>query len=190
MVYPPRLCSMALVAAVVVLGGSACSSSSGAGQSQAGQPQVATLQSAGPSSAPSSAAAQAPRQRLDDTYAEDVALQKPYDDCMKRHGLGPKGLLLGTDRKEPSQAVADAAKKECNPLIPLPPWEFDPANPEAKDFARAVVQCLKGKGVKYVEVNPDGPGWAFGGPQNDAQSISKGMDLSPECEREVAAKKK
>jgi len=189
MVDPARLRSMALVAAVVALGCTACASSSGNGKSQAAQPEVATLQSAGPSAAPASAAAQAPRQRLDDTNAEDLALQKPYDDCMKRHGLSPKGLLLGGGRTAPSQAVADAAKKECNPLIPLPPWEFDPANPEAKDFARAVVQCLKAKGVKYVEVNPDGPGWAFGGPQNDAQSISKGMDLSPECEREVAAKK-
>jgi hypothetical protein len=89
----------------------------------------------------------------------------------------------------PSKAVADAAEKECRPKYPLPPWELDPANPEAKDFARAVVQCLKAKGVKYVEVNPDGPGWSFGGPQNDAQSISKGMELSPACEREVAAKK-
>jgi hypothetical protein len=178
---------MALVAAVIVLGGSACSSS-GDGKSQAGQAQVATLQSAAPSSAPSSAPAQ-PRERLDDTAADYAALIKPYEDCMKRHGLNQKGGLLTDNRKSPSAAVSAAAKKECDPMIPLPPWELDPANPEAKDFARAVVQCLKDKGVKYVEVNPDGPGWAFGGPQNDAQSISKGMDLSPACEREVAAKK-
>ena len=188
MVDPARLCSMAIVAAVVVLGGTACSSSSGDGKSQAGQAQVATLQSVGPSSAPSSAAAR-PRQRLDETAADYEALIKPYDDCMKRHGLNAKGFLPGSGLKQPSAAVAAAAKQECNPLIPLPAWELDPANPEAKDFARAVVQCLKGKGVKFVEVNPDGPGWSFGGPQNDQQSISKGMDLSPACEREVAAKK-
>jgi len=188
MVDPARLCSMAFVAAVVVLGGTACSSSSGDGKSQAGQAQVATLQSAAPSSAPSSAAAR-PRQRLDDTAADYEALSKPYDDCMKSHGLTPKGAPLGSAQGT-RPTVSDAVKKECDPLIPLPPWELDPANPEAKDFARAVVQCLKGKGVKYVEVNADGPGWAFGGPQDDAQSISKGMDLSPACEREVAAAKK
>jgi hypothetical protein len=43
--------------------------------------------------------------------------------------------------------------------------------------------------VTSVEVHPDGPGWSFGGPQNDQKSITKGMDLSPACEREVAARK-
>jgi hypothetical protein len=190
MVDPARLRSMALVAAVVILGGTACSSSSGDGRSQAGQPEVATLQSAGPTSAPSSAAVEAPRERLDDTAEDFARLNKPYEDCMKRHGLNQKGLLPGDGNKAPSQAVADAAKKDCSPLIPLPPWELDPTNPEAKDFVRAVVQCLKDKGVKYVEVGDDGLSWALGGPQNDAQSISKGLDLSPACEREVAAKKK
>jgi len=187
--YRARLRSMALIAAVVVLGGTACSSS-GDGQSgdAGGKAEVATLHSAAPSSAPSSAAPQAPRERLDDTAEDYAALIKPYEDCMKRHGLGSKGQRA-SDGKMPSKSVADAADKECQPLMPLPPWELDPANPEAKDFARDVVKCLKEKGVKYVEVNADGPGWAFGGPQNDAESISKGMELSPACEREVAAKK-
>jgi hypothetical protein len=180
---------MVFVAAMVIFGGTACSSS-GTGPAAAGKPEVATLQSAGasPSATPASSAAQAPRERIDGTAADFEALVKPYDDCMKSHGLGGKGLRL-SDSKMPSKVVADAAEKECRPKYPLPPWELDPANPEAKDFARAVVQCLKAKGVKYVEVNPDGPGWSFGGPQNDAQSISKGMELSPACEREVAAKK-
>jgi hypothetical protein len=189
MVDPARLRRTALVAAVVILGATACSSSSGDATSAAGKPEVATLRSADPVASPasSSAAAQAPRERLDDTEADWQALIKPYDDCMKRHGLGAKGARL--DGTMPSKAVTDAANKECQPMYPLPPWELDPANPEAKDFARDVVKCLKAKGVKYVEVNADGPGWSFGGPQNDAKSISKGMELSPACEREVAAKK-
>ena len=187
MVYRARLRSMAVIAAVVIVGGTACSSSSKDGEA-AGNTEVATLRSAAPSSAPSSAAPQAPRERLDDTPEDYEALIKPYEDCMKRHGLGSKGQRA-SDGKMPSKSVADAADKECQPLMPLPPWELDPANPEAKDFARDVVKCLKEKGVKYVEVNADGPGWAFGGPQNDAESISKGMELSPACEREVAAKK-
>jgi len=187
MVYRARLRSMALMATVVILGATACSSSAGE-QSGSGKAEVATLHSAAPSSVPSSAAAQAPRERLDGTSEDYEALVKPYDDCMGRHGLNRKGVGL-KDNKTPSKSVADAAEKECRPLHPLPPWELDPANPEAKDFARDVVKCLKEKGVKYVEVNPDGPGWSFGGPQNDQQSVSKGMQLSPACEREVAAKK-
>lgn len=189
MMGPSRLYPMVLVAAVVVLGGTACSSPAGE-PAPAGKPEVATLRSAGTvaPSASAAAAAPAPRERIDGTDADYQALVKPWEQCMTRHGLGGKGERL-SDNKMPGKKVADAAEKECRPLFPLPPWELDPANPKAEDFARDVVKCLKGKGVRYVEVNSDGPGWSFGGPQNDAASISKGMDLSPACEREVAAGK-
>jgi hypothetical protein len=188
MAIPSRLRPMVLVAAAVVLGSAACSSPA-ADPAPAGKPEVATLRSAGavtPSA--TAAAAQPPRERIDGTDADFEALIKPYQQCMTRHGLGEKGQRL-SDSAMPNKKVADAAEKDCRPLYPLPPWELDPANPKAKDFARDVVKCLKGKGIRYVEVNPDGPGWSLGGPQNDAKSISKGMDLSPVCEREVAAKK-
>jgi len=194
MVDSARLRSMAIVATVVVLGGTACSSSSGDATSEAGKPEVATLQSASPASASASAsasaAAQAPRERIDGTAEDFEILLKPYENCMKEHGLTPKGALLGTDSKVPSKAVGDAANKACQPLYPLPPWERDPANPEAKDFARDVVKCLKEKGVKYVELTDDGLNYAFGGPQNDSQSITKGLEYAGPCEREVAARKK
>jgi len=190
MVDSARLRSMAIVATVVVLGGTACSSSSEDATSAAGKPEVATLQSAKPSSAPASAAAQAPRERIDGTAEDFEILLKPFEKCMKEHGLSPKGALLGTDNKLPSKAVEDAANKACQPLYPLPPWERDPANPEAKDFARDVVKCLKEKGVKYVELTDDGLNYAFGGPQNDSQSITKGLEYAGPCEREVAARKK
>jgi hypothetical protein len=51
-----------------------------------------------------------------------------------------------------------------------------------------VVTCLKGKGIRYVELVDDG--YALGGPQNDSTSITRGMELAPVCEREVAARKK
>ena len=186
MVVRSRLYPVALVAAAVVIGGTACSSP--APKKPAGQPDVATLRSAGPvTPSPSPSAAQPPRERIDGTAADFEVLVKPYRECMTRHGLGEKGQRL-SDSAMPNRKVADAAEKDCKPLYPLPPWELDPANPKAKDFARDVVTCLKHKGVRYVEVNPDGPGWSLGGPQNDQKSISKGMDLSPACEREFAAK--
>jgi hypothetical protein len=54
------------------------------------------------------------------------------------------------------------------------------------------VQCLREKGVRYVEV-VDEPGsaivsYAFGGPNNDEQSISLGLEHAKECEIQSAAK--
>jgi hypothetical protein len=69
----------------------------------------------------------------------------------------------------------------------LPPWEKDPANPASKAFLRDVVKCLKAKGVRYVELL-DGT-YAFGGEQNDHDSIVKGLELAPVCERAVAARR-
>jgi hypothetical protein len=46
-------------------------------------------------------------------------------------------------------------------------------------------ECLKTKGVRYVEVLDDT--YSFGGEQNDQDSIVKGLELAPVCEREVAA---
>jgi hypothetical protein len=152
-------------------------------------PGVATLQSAAPSAAaPSVPATAGPvRERIDDTPEDYERLLQPYTKCMERLGLSVKGMRQGTT-KMPSKAVQDAAHKECDGLMPLPPWEKDPANPESADFFRDVVKCLKNKGVEYVEVS-DG-GYALGGPQNDQRSITRGMDLAPECERQVAAKMK
>jgi hypothetical protein len=160
-----------------------------------GTPRVATLASAAaPSSVPSPAAPERPRERLDSTAEDWEAMIKPYDDCLAGHGLTPKGRRVGGSdggAVEPGkidEKKYEAADADCRPkYYPLPPWEYDPANPEAKDFARDVVACLKRKGVKYVEVNPDGRGFAFGGEQNHARSISRGLELTPDCEREVAA---
>lgn len=49
-----------------------------------------------------------------------------------------------------------------------------------------MVQCLREKGVRYVEVVND-PGestvsYAFGGPNNDSESITLGLDHAEECE--------
>lgn len=161
-------------------------------------PKVATLASA-PAPAKTSAepAPERPRERLDMTDAEFDAVMEPYRKCMEKHGVNERGVPV-TGVPDDSGPVAvpqsaadrkkyDAADRECREkYYPLPPWEHDPANPEAKDFARDVVKCLKRKGVKYVEVEPNGV-YAFGGENNHAESISKGLEFTPVCEREVAA---
>lgn len=165
-------------------------------------PEVATLDSPTPvgkadSSQPATADPDAgrPRERIDMTEADRQRLYAPYLQCMKDHGaeldLSPKKAGSNQSRvKNPQNA--DAAGRACQGKLPLPPWEVDANNPDALDFGRKVVQCLKNKGVRYVELSNGtdsgivGP--SFGGPNNDQESIKKGLDLTPACEREVAGK--
>ncbi|GAA2552316.1 hypothetical protein GCM10010435_23240 [Winogradskya consettensis] len=187
--------SHVLVAAIAVAALTGCGSPQQAEAPAKNDAKVATLVSAAPSAKPSPTS-QRPRERLDTTSEEYEALLAPYNKCMKEHGVDTmeKRKLAQDAAARPATSAEEekltAASKICEPqYFPLPPWEKDPANPEARDFAVAVVKCLKGKGVKYVEVADDGLSYALGGDQNDPESISKGMDLAPDCEREVAAKK-
>lgn len=178
-----------LVVSVVALAAFAASACSSAKETAA--PEVATLTS--PSAVVSaSPQVQRPRERLDTTSEEFEAMLAPYNKCMVEHGgVSKSAIAKGGGAKPASEkemAKYDEANRICEPqYFPLPPWEKDPANPDAKDFARDVVKCLKGKGVKYVEVSDDGISIALGGDDNDAKSISMGMDLIPGCERATAA---
>ena len=125
-----------------------------------------------------------PRERLDMTSDEIDALITAYHQCMTENGWSKQK----SDTDPAATAKAEAA---CHSKNPLPPWELDASNPHASDFVHAVVLCLRGKGVKYVdEYPPQGGryGLSYGGANNDSASISKGMQFTPECEREVAAK--
>ncbi|HUQ57648.1 hypothetical protein [Lentzea sp.] len=153
----------------------------------AAPPQVASI-STPSSAAPTSAAQeQRPRERLDMTPEDFEALRAPYDQCMAGFGMDRRGRPAeGSGRPEPVKEELDKALKACENKVPLPPWEKDTTNPEAVDFANRVVQCLRGKGVRYVEVlNEPGAeiiGYALGGPNNDAASISLGLEHAKECE--------
>lgn len=177
------------VAAFALTATSAC----GSPQAADGGAKVATL--ASPAATPSaSAAAQRPRERLDTTPEEFDAMMGAFRKCLKARGYDELDAKRAADKVTsgtevgPEQQKLDEAFRACEAqYYPLPPWEKDPANPEARDFAVAVVKCLKKKGVKYVEVGTDGLSYSLGGEHNDSRSISMGMDLAPECEREVAA---
>ena len=158
-----------LIAAVALMALAACDSPAPADH------QVASLKSAAPSVSPES---KRPRYRLDMSADDREALMEPYMKCLEKHGYtfldAKKGGLAeggepGTDQK--SQELR-ACELQYYPLVE---WERDPANPRAQDFQRAVTKCLKAKGVKME-------GDAF----TDAD-VAKGMDLTPECEREAAA---
>jgi hypothetical protein len=163
-------------------------------------PEIATLTTPTPGRTTSKATqdpdAGRPRERIDMTEADRKRLYAPYMACLQDNGIdpskrgqtsGPLGSGQVTDPKK-----AKTAGKVCEPKLPLPAWEIDANNPDALDFGRKVVQCLKDKGVKYVELSTGkdtgivGP--SLGGPKNDMESITKGMNLMPECQREVAGK--
>ena len=190
-----------VLSAILLTAMSACGSSGGSGASegtsQDGGGKVASLATASAGSdTTATVKKERPRERLDDTAEEIEALMVPFNKCLKKAGFtDQKQMKTASDRagggaksaskKDEKESAAYRACEEQ--YLPLPPWEKDPANPEARDFAVAVVKCLRHKGVKYVEVSDDGLSPSLGGDQNDARSISMGMELAPECEREVAA---
>lgn len=164
-------------------------------------PEIATLTTPPPGktttkATPKDPDAGRPRERIDMTDADRKRLYAPYMACLKDNGIdtsarGKEPGVLGSGPTT-NPAKAKNAGKVCEPKLPLPAWEIDASNPDALEFGRKVVQCLKDKGVKYVELSTDNSsgviGPSLGGPQNDRQSITKGMDLMPQCQREVAGK--
>ncbi|CAM3804179.1 hypothetical protein KIPE111705_25840 [Kibdelosporangium persicum] len=167
-----------LACAALVL--AACSA-----QPQASRPEVASLTTpgVGPASASATSQEQRPRERLDMTPEDHAALIAPWLQCLAEHGV---------DKKAPTQPkeLVDKANAACASKMPLPPWEKDASNPEALDFANRVVQCLRQKGVRYVEVSrepgSEQVGVSYGGPNNDQESITLGLRYTQECEIEAS----
>jgi hypothetical protein len=134
------------------------------------------------------------------TSEEIDGLFLAYNQCLDEHGLRKNKPVGGdgsgaapAEGQAPSPEDEAAAEAACLGSKPLPPWEYDTANPESADFVHRVVQCLRAKGVRYVEESPATPGddrraIAFGGENNDQDSISKGLNLVGSCEKESAHK--
>lgn len=188
---------------LVVVLATGCAGSKADTQAQTGKgPDIASLETPTPGKSTTTKAkpkdpdAGRPRERIDMTEADRKRQYAPYLQCLKDNGIDAlaerkqAGVLGDGPTTDPKKAKE--AGKVCEPKLPLPAWEIDANNPDALDFGRKVVQCLKDKGVKYVELSTDtssgivGP--SLGGKNNDMQSITKGMDLMPECQREVAGK--
>jgi hypothetical protein len=153
-------------------------------------PQIASVNTGGTSPSPSAAPVeQRPRLRLDMTPEDLDAIYAAHVRCLVENGVDKQKFET---QGVPSKEVMDAAERACEPKRPLPPWENDPKNPEALDFATRVVQCLRDKGVRYVEVSnepgADRIGYSYGGPNNDSDSITKGLEYTPACEKEASGK--
>lgn len=167
---------------------------SGCGAEQQPVPQVPSLPSTSDSGTPGSASAAPstapevgrPRERIDMTVEEREAMAAPYQQCLVANGFDKSRYSQDPATRTNIDADWAKASAACATKEPLPPWEQDPGNPRSKDFTHAVVLCLRAKGVRYVEEAPSG-GYSLGGESNDSQSISKGMQYAPECEKQVAA---
>ncbi|PRY39892.1 hypothetical protein [Umezawaea tangerina] len=178
-----------LLAALLAL--TACSAQAPKASEVASLSTPANASASAGASASAAAKEERPRERLDMTPEDFEALQAPWRQCMAEHGMDQKGRAE-PGRPEPAKEDVDKALVECESKDPLPPWEKDSTNPEAVDFANRVVQCLREKGVRYVEVVNE-PGatmvsYAFGGPNNDPESITLGLDHVKECEIASSAK--
>lgn len=120
------------------------------------------------------------------TPHESDQFWETYNQCKYDHGVPKKGTA------RPDPATEAAAEAACLGKKPLPPWEYDVANPEAADFVHKMVLCLRAKGVRLVEESPVKPGdeqvtLEFGGKDNDPDSITKGLNLTPQCEKELSS---
>ena len=158
-----------LLVAVLATG---CSGGASAGTADK-TPEIATLTTAPPSGTPSSGNDRAgqtqatdpdagrPRERIDMTDADRDRLYNGYLVCLKDNGIDvlserakPKEPgVLGSGGRTTDPAKAKKANAACANKLPLPAWEIDAKNPDAIDFGRKVVACLKNKGVKYVELS-------------------------------------
>jgi hypothetical protein len=149
-----------------------------AGTDKAGNetPAVATLQSATPSSAPSSAARERPVIGPDDGRQE-------YDRYMAVHRkcLGELGIVVrGHDKPDIKPEDEEAAKK-CDILIPEH-WEERERriDPEFVDRLRETATCLRGKGHD-VTVGGDPVSIMYG----DNTGANEAYDDLQVCQKQV-----
>jgi len=154
-------------------------------------PEIATLQSPEASQpSPEQSESARPRARMDMTDAEETALYQPWNDCMAEQGIGGKSDGVSKPGSDMSEAEIATANVACENFMPLPPWEEDRKNPDAIDFMERVVACLHSKGVKYADVVDDPSSeqlsYSLGGPNNDSNSISLGMEVGEDCMREAS----
>jgi hypothetical protein len=170
------LAALAAVALTTVAAcGSPASSKTGTGA------KVATLSSPTAAS-PSAAGPQPPRMRIDMTAAEEAAMRAPYEKCLKARGLTVVDAKKASDVVTKGGKPNEAAQYCESHYLPLPPWEQDPANPEAKDFEHDVDTCFKAKGGK---VDADGVSY-----ESKSLTLQEGMAAYADCEQEVYAKRK
>jgi hypothetical protein len=112
------------------------------------QPQVASLPthgSAGSHRSASTALSESegvpdpdgrPREPLNATTAQAAALYDPYLACLRAHKY--------IDQSSAKSRLAVVAT--CEHLEPLPPWQVDPSNPQARAFIGRTVTCLEARG--------------------------------------------
>jgi hypothetical protein len=107
-------------------------------------PQVASLSTHGGTSSHASLTAsegvpdpdRRPREPLNATNAQEAALYDPYLACLRAHKY--------VDQFTAGARLAVTAK--CEHLEPLPAWQVDPANPQARVFIGRTVTCLEARG--------------------------------------------
>jgi hypothetical protein len=164
-----------------------------AGCGESHQPQVASLPTqGGPSTHRSAVASQSlnegipdpggrPRQPLNATNAQLAALYVPYTACLRAHNY--------VDEISASSRLAVAAK--CEQLAPLPAWQVDPSNPQARAFVGRTVTCLQARGyhARAVLITNDpiqAPSWFINySPNNLNYAPSRPAGAQDACQQQA-----
>jgi len=167
-----RIRTISVVAGVILLSG--CSATSGPSP----DPEVATLQSAGPSAAPSATPRERPVVGPDEGAEEFDRYVAVYADCLRDNGVAV------ADGAKPSIAEGpkgEAAKKKCEHLYPETWMDRERrTDPEFEDRLRDTARCLKGKGHD-VTVGGDPVSIRYA----DNASANRAYDDQVACEKEA-----
>jgi hypothetical protein len=122
-----------------------------------------------------------PRDTLDATDKQERALWGPYYACLRAHDY--------VDQSTIPARLAVVAK--CKKIEPLPVWQFDPANPQARAFIGSVVACLQRSGfharAALVTNGPmQPPDWEVRYPSYNIQIKPKTLAAQNACQRQAS----
>jgi hypothetical protein len=182
---PTGICTRALAATCPLAIGLLLAGCGGSSQ----KPQVASLATHGSTTSHDSLSASEgvpdpdgrPREPLNATNAQEAALYNPYLACLRAHKY--------VDQLTASARLAVAAK--CEHLQPLPAWQVDPSNPQARTFVGRTVTCLEARGYHAgaVLVTNDpiqAPSWFINySPHNLNYAPSRPTVAQDACQREA-----
>jgi hypothetical protein len=158
-----NICRFAVVVGLFAALAGCASSASSAADGKAGNPNVASLDKGGASSAPpADIEAGRPRLRLDATDAENSQLYLKYKECLHDHGATDVDLGTGSGAAAPDGSLTanHAAAAACVQKLPLPPAELDPAtNPKLAVQWNDYVRCERKGGIMMHVTGPGKEDW-------------------------------
>jgi hypothetical protein len=170
-----RSWTISFTASVLLLAG--CSGGSANGGATGGEPSVASVTDAKPSSGAASAQDERPLIRADTSPEEEQRFMDLYLKCLEQKGV-PKKTDSGLKLTAAQQAKADSGYAACASKQPEDyTFRLKRTDPAAyADSRQKEARCLKSHGIA-IEVDADGE-WGFTNPRRDMA-----LPIVDECQR-------